>query len=412
MRTRAVALAPAAVTGAGLAVGLPLLALNWSTAVPLSPIGGYHAPAGFLVLALTAIIFASVGLVLVWRHAAGAIGWIYGAIGVLGAAEFVGSQYAIYGSLTAAGSVPRPELGAWVYEGAGPVVAVVSATFVLLLFPDGRLPSRAWRPVTWLATITIAVVWVGSALVRGPLPLAVYVENPFGVLDPTTLPFIAAPGICLLIGTIGLSVASLAARYRHATRDTREQIKWIAYAASLHGLALAFYVSVYVSVLGQAGLGTEIVALIAATIPVATAIAVLRYRLYDIDVLINRTLVFGATSAVVAAVFLLGIVTVQLVLRPLTAGSEFSVAASTLLSLVLVQPIRRRVQNAVDRRFHRARYDAARTLDAFAVRLQDEVDIDALRAALLAVVDETMAPAQANLWLWTRDPERRQSRYG
>lgn len=400
MRTRAGALALAALTGAGLALGLVLLALNWSTAVPLSPIGGYHAPAGFLVLALTAIAFASVGLVLVWRQATNAIAWIYGAIGVLAAAELVGSQYAIYGSLTAPGSLPRPELGAWVYEGVSIVVAMVSATFVLLLFPDGRLPSRAWRPVTWLAAITIAVMWSISALIRGPMLLAVYVDNPFGMLDATTLPFVAAPGVGLLIGTIGLSAASLAARYRHATRDTRQQIKWIAYAASLHGLALAFYVSLFL----QTGFGTEIVALIAATIPVATAIAVLRYRLYDIDVLINRTLVFGATSAAIAAAFFLGIVTVQLVLRPLTAGSELSVAASTLLSLALFQPIRRRVQDAVDRRFDRARYDAARTIDAFAGRLQDEVDLDALRAALLAVVGETMSPAQASLWLRARRP--------
>lgn len=398
MRALAGAIGLAALTAVELVAGLALLALNWSTVVPLSPVGAYHAPAGFLILVPVAIAFASVGLLLVSRRSTNSIGWLYGGIGALSAAELLGSQYATYALLTAPGSMPRPELGAWVYAWSGAVVATVSATFVLLLFPDGRPPSRSWRPVVWLALLTVAFVWIFAAFGRGRLSIAAYAENPFGIIDLTSLQLVFIVGAGLLIATIGLSAASLAARYRRASSDLRQQIKWIAYAATLHGLAFAFYALFLL----ETGFGTEIVALIAVFIPVATAIAVLRYRLYDIDVLIKRTIVFGATSAAIAAAFLLGIVTVQLVLRPFTAGSELSVAASTLLSLALFQPIRRRMQDAVDRRFDRARYDAARTLDGFAGRLQDEIDLDSLRAALLAVVGETMAPAQASLWLRDR----------
>jgi hypothetical protein len=139
--------------------------------------------------------------------------------------------------------------------------------------------------------------------------------------------------------------------------------------------------------------------LVTLSVPVAAGIAVLRYRLYDIDLLINRTLVYGATSAAIAATFFIGIVALQALLRPLTAGSELAIAASTLVSFALFQPIRRWVQDAVDRRFDRSRYDAARTLDLFADRLRDEVDLDALREDLLASVRATMAPTHTSLWL-------------
>jgi hypothetical protein len=204
---------------------------------------------------------------------------------------------------------------------------------------------------------------------------------------------------------LALSAASLLVRFRRARGVERQQLKWLAYAAGMLAAYLPFaliFVVIYpipalilpISLLGIA---------IFAGIPIATGLAVLRYRLYDIDLLINRTLVYAATSAAIAAMFFVGIVALQALLRPLTNGSELAIAVSTLISFALFQPVRRRIQETVDRRFDRSRYDAARTLDAFADRLRDEVNLDALREDLLVSVQQTMAPAHMSLWLRERE---------
>jgi hypothetical protein len=190
-------------------------------------------------------------------------------------------------------------------------------------------------------------------------------------------------------------------RFRRAHGIEREQLKWILYAATVVGIGLVAQIPISIAMAPDAAANASnaIATSAFACVPVAIGIAVLRYRLYDIDVLIRRTIVYGATTGAIAVAFFGGIVVLQAVLDPLTSGSELAVAASTLLSFALFQPLRRRFQSAVDRRFYRSRYDAARTLDAFSVRLRDEADLDAVRGGLLDAVRDTLHPADASVWL-------------
>jgi hypothetical protein len=397
-RTRRLAWATWAVTLLGTAIGASLLVANRTTAVPASPLG-YNGSWSFAALTFTALAFASVGALMASRRPRNAIGWIFCGAGILATAELLGSQYAIYGLLTQPGSVPRPELGAWLFEWTGFVAACLTATFVLMLFPDGRLPSPAWRPLPWLTGVGVVLATSVFAFRPGPLLLSVFVENPLGIgAAQGTVITIGLLGIVIVLGALVLSIASLVVRYGRARVGERQQIKWIAYVAGIHAVAFVIFVLLLQS-------APALVALAASAIPIATGIAILRHRLYDIDVLIHRTVVYGATSAAIAVTFFAGILALQALLRPLTSGSELAIAASTLVSFALFQPIRRRVQDEVNRRFDRSRYDAARTLDAFADQLRDEVDLDALRDDLLGAVRQTMAPAHTSLWLretWRR----------
>jgi hypothetical protein len=196
----------------------------------------------------------------------------------------------------------------------------------------------------------------------------------------------------LLFGVLAAAIA----RWRRSTGIERQQLELFVYVDCLIALSLVLSAS---GLPGPWGLLSDVALL---GLPIAIAVAVFRYRLYDIDVLINRTLVYGVTTGVIAAAFFGGIVLLQTLLRPFTTGSEIAVAASTLLTVALFQPLRSRVQQTVDRRFWRSRYDAARTLDMFAEELRDEVDLDAVRAHLLGAVSQTMSPAHASLWLRER----------
>jgi hypothetical protein len=220
--------------------------------------------------------------------------------------------------------------------------------------------------------------------------------NPFGGIQGTIGELLNVVLAALFFLFVPLVVGALLAaivRFARSRGAERQQLKWLAYWAGLFGVVLVS------SAIAPSAATTLAVNVGINGLPIAVAIAILRYRLYDIDLLIKRTLVYGATSAAIAASFSAGTIAVQALLRPVTSGDELAVAVSTLLSVALFQPIRGRVQDAVDRRFDRSRYDAARTLDAFADRLRDEVDLDALRAELLDVVGGTMAPAHASLWL-------------
>jgi hypothetical protein len=211
----------------------------------------------------------------------------------------------------------------------------------------------------------------------------------------------AAFGALAVPAAILASVASLILRWRRAVGVERQQLKWVGAAALLLGLDLVtvLLLILFGAIPTSGGITFVLLATGIALVPVAAGVAVLRYRLYDIDVLINRTLVYGVTTAAIATAFFGGIVVLQALLRPFTTGSELAVAVSTLLSFALFQPLRARVQRTVDRCFYRARYDAQRTLDAFALRLRDEVDLDAVRTDLVGVVTHTLQPSHASLWL-------------
>jgi len=246
----------------------------------------------------------------------------------------------------------------------------------------------------YVSTIFTGIA-VGIAFVPAPIPV-LGIPNPFGreELRAETLGLVGI-GFVLLGLTSLLCVVSLLLRYRRSSGVEHQQIKWVAFAG-----IVGVWPGVLVLVLGlPLGVGALIASFSAVPLPTAMTIALIRYRLYDIDLLIKRTVVYGATSAAIALTFFAGILALQALLRPVTSGSELAIAASTLLSFALFQPIRRRVQEGVDRRFDRSRYSAARTLDAFAEQLRDEVDLDALRGDLIAAVERTMAPAHASVWL-------------
>ena len=241
----------------------------------------------------------------------------------------------------------------------------------------------------------MAMFTLGSAVQPGPMPGYPDIPNPVGI-EAARLLGVLAPlsQLCLLVVVVG-SAASILVRFRRARGLERQQLKWLTYAVTVATLALLLTSRQW------AGWAlAEIVTLVAVGfIPVAIGIAILRYRLYDIDRLISRSLVYGLLTALLAGVYATGVFVVGRLLDPATGDSSLAVAASTLAVAALFQPLRRRIQRLVDRRFNRSRYDAARTVEAFSGRLRDEIDLDSLSAELLAVVDQTMQPAQASLWL-------------
>jgi len=349
---------------------------------------------------VTLLATASVGLVIAVRRPGNPIGWIFSALGLITALYVAAAGYAIHTVVIAPGSLPGGEWAAWFRHWADRSAAAL-LLLAFLLFPTGRLASARWRPALLLPPL-VAVGFLARGFVPGPLAF-LGVPNPLGVeWLPRSVDDGVTGGIPLTAGSI-VAAAQLITRFRAASPAEREQIKWL----GLPLVVLIVAISGTVATLAL-GLPSEVVnspaisslyAIAELALPVCMAIAILRYRLYDIDVLINRALVYGATTASIAVAFLTGIVLLQALLRPITSGSELAVAASTLGSLALFQPLRRRVQNTVDRRFYRSRYDATRTLDAFSERLRDQVALEAVRADLLDAVRDTVQPAHASLWL-------------
>jgi hypothetical protein len=349
-----------------------------------------------LAWATGAVTYAVVGVVVAWRRSPNAVGWVFLLIGLLGTTGVFGVTYAAFAAATGA---PGGAIAAWYSTCELAVGSGFILTIFVLVFPTGLVPSRRWIPVLSASLLGMALTTLGLALSPGELP-AFPVENPFGAASAaSTIWLIRDVGISFQGVTASAALASVLVRLLRADHVERQQLKWM--GAAVVVLVLAAVLSI-VQGGGRGGFGEAGGSLALDCIPVAAGVAILRYRLYEIDLLVRRTFVYGATTAAIAIAFFSGIVALQSLLRPLTSGSELAVAASTLISFVLFQPIRRRLQVAVDRRFDRSRHDAARTLDAFADKLRDEVDIDTLRADLIAAVEATMAPAAISLWLRER----------
>ncbi len=341
------------------------------------------------------VVFSAMGTLIASRQPRNAIGWILCGVGLAAAlAEFshgyadqwldtdagpdvLGKTAGLYGSLS------------WI-----PLV-LPCATFLLLLFPDGRLVSRRWRPVAWCAALGIVIAFVGSALIPGPLEDYPTIVNPYG-LNTLADPLQPLGLTLLLIALVG-SPVSLILRFRRAPADERQQIKWLALAGAVAAVTLVAGTAGY-DVVGKTVANVAIL-LSVLGLPLAAGTAILRYRLYDIDVVINRALVYGALTATLAVTYLASVLSLQLVLEGITQGSGLSVAVSTLAAAGFVRPARARIQAAVDRRFYRRRYNSQRTLEAFSSKLRDEVDLDSLSAQLNWVVADTMQPAHVSLWL-------------
>jgi hypothetical protein len=338
--------------------------------------------------------FAVVGGLLSARRPRNPIGWLMLSAPLAGGFGFLANQLAIFGFVTAPGSLPFDEFIAWVGLSLSNYM-LMPLVFVVFLFPSGRLPSHAWRPVAWGVGAFLVIVTLIFAFGTPGYSDYPQITNPYAV--PALFPVAQAlnAAFIIYIFILGLAVASLIVRYRKASPTEKQQLKWIVLAGIV--MVVSLLVSLMNTPLTDFGWLFTVLAL-----PIAIGIAMLRYRLYDIDLLINRAIVYAAVTAALAATFFSGLVLLQGLLRPLTNANELGVAASTLVSFGLFQPVRRRMQSFVDRRFDRHKYDAERTLDAFSTRLRDEIDLDALRGDLVAAVGGTMAPAHVSLWLRER----------
>jgi hypothetical protein len=348
---------------------------------------------------LLAPFAATPGLLIARRHPRNAMGWILLVAGVSsGFGGFV-QEYATRAVIIAPGSLPAAIPLAWIGSWTWTFASGPMLTLVPQLFPTGRPLTRRWTPLVWAGAAFVPLAFFLFALRPGPTENATFIENPLafhGALADARSVLEAPLGAVMALIVVG-SGAALGVRFHRARGPERQQLKWVMSSGVACALVFAGMVASNTSKASQV---LMVVAFM--TMPVAIGIAILRYRLYDIDVLINRALVYGATTAGIAIAFFSGIVVLQAALRPLTSGSELAVAASTLVSFALFQPLRRRIQDAVDRRFYRSRYDAARTLDDFSARLRDQVALEAVRADLIDAVREAVQPAHASVWLRER----------
>jgi hypothetical protein len=388
-----------------LSAALVLLSvpLYWSTS-PSTVLLGVPEIVAVLALAALVLAYATVGALIVARRPGNRVGWILCAAGLTIGITTLASGYAVF-SLAAPGTLPGTEWAAWFAYWIW-VPGVGSAmTFGLLVFPDGRLPSRRWRVAGWLAVVSLATLAFGSAFTPGPLSDYPEVENPLGLapLEGSVLED-GGVGWVLVSASVVISAVSIAVRYRRTTGEERQQIKWFLFTSVL--IAVGWAASQVLQdiapptggSLGAASLMLGIISLLG--IPVAVGIAILKHRLYDIDVIINRTLVYGALTASLVLVYLGGVVLLQNVFRALTGQeSQLAVVASTLAIAALFNPLRLTIQTFIDRRFYRRKYDAAKTLAEFSSKLRDETDLDALSDDLTAVVRETVQPTHVSLWL-------------
>jgi len=361
-------------------VGIASVALGFANRLPLEQ---------DLALVPVFFIYTLIGSLVASRDPRNPIGWLLSLAGLFATITFFVSQYAAFATTTAPGSLPGPGvaiwLSLWLWMGM-----LGSLLYTVLLFPSGRLPSPRWRLASRIAGLVLGVVAVifafGTPATSDPVPL----RNPLWIPALSPLYAVVEAGFVIFVVLFGVAVASLVVRFRRSRGVERQQLKWIVAAGVVMVVTLA------------SGLVWEsdwawMAAVLA--LPTSIGIAILRHRLYDIDLLINRTLVYGALSAALLATYVLSVIALSALLRPLTGSSDLAVAGSTLAVVALFAPLRLRFQYLVDQRFSRSRYDAARSLDALSVQLRDEVDLDAVRGEVLGVVGTTVQPAHASLWL-------------
>jgi hypothetical protein len=350
--------------------------------------------------------FATLGALISSRRPGNVMGWIFLATGILGGVQIFSGQYATVALAPDGAALPGGALAAWcamLAQNSFPV----SILFLVLLFPDGMLPSHRWRPLAWAMGVFLASTLVVGALSPGPFPEFPSASNPFGVegAKPSGSVLVAGQlgGLACVIATL----LSLIVRFYFARGEERLQLKWFTYAAVV-GLSTPLLLSSLVPAVFQM-VGPIAWTLGFLSLPVSAGVAVLKYRLYDIDIIINRTLVYGLLTAMLVALYFGGVVVLQYVFRALTgSGSQLAIVASTLLIAALFNALRRRVQTFIDHSFYRSKYDAAKTLEEFSAKLRDETDMDTLNSELLSTVRETMQPEHVTLWL--REPEKKVER--
>jgi MFS family permease len=408
-RARVLSWTLAGVAALVLAAALILLGLNASRVGP-GRIGLYG------ILAVAVGLYSGAGRLIASRLPGNAIGWLLGLIGLSLAATMLSEQYALHGVAVAPGSFPAARLAGW-FSGALTLLTVVQLSFLVLLFPDGRLPSRRWRPVSWAMFVVIAGALAAQlqagTTVSGGFTNALDAAgasypNPLGIFPRHGwFSALIAAFFVLAVITWVLSVASVFVRRRGASAERRKQLAWLGYVGVM--------TAVWAAVLLVAGLltngannwiGTLIWGFLVLTpvvgIPLACVVAVLKYRLYEIDRLISRTVAYAIVTGLLVGVYA-GLVLLATAVLP--RHGSIAVAGSTLAAAALFTPLRSRVQHVVDRRFNRTRYDAELMITAFAARLQDATDLDAVRTDLTSTVHQALEPAHLSLWLGRKSGE-------
>ena len=375
-----------------LALTVATLVVDVITSDPSEP---SESLTGTISLVIAFLAFAIVGALVASRQPRNAVGWLFLAAPLWAFAGAFAEEYS-YRALVADPGEPAGIVAAWVYDWAW-FPALGAIVLVPALFPDGRLPSRRWRPLLWACVALVAVVALGAALSPGPIdstwpgthekPLTI--QGAKGFFDAVQAP----AGIVAVVLLLGL-LSSVVVRFRHSRGDERQQLKWM-----LVAMALLFVGLLLGETLLPDALDTILFAVAIAAVPVAAGIAMLKYRLYDVDVVIRKTLVYGSLTVLLAAAYLGLVLAGQALFASIAGSGNLAIAISTLVVAALFLPLRRRVQRVVDRRFYRRRYDAQRTLERFGGRLRQEVDLTTLVGELRGVVEETLQPAHVSLWL-------------
>lgn len=341
-------------------------------------------------------IFAIVGALIVARRPDNIIGWLF-LTGLFGGVQMLSGSYATAAVLDSGSNLVGGEVAAWISQ-TMQFQFVGVMLFLILLFPTGSLVSPVWKPIAWLVGISLGVSAIAVSLEPGPLENVPFADNPFGIeAADAFLEVIGAIGGIASVFCVMAAIASMVVRYRRARGDARLQIKWFVFAATL---SFSFILISNFVLGGELGHIAWTVGPL--SLPVTAGIAVLRYRLYEIDRIINKSLVYGGLTALLVAGYAGSVLLLQTLL-PIGNDSAVAVAVSTLAMAALFGPLRNRVQAAVDRRFYRGRYDAVRMVEGFSRRLRDQTDLNALADDLLEVVDTSVHPMHASLWLRPRD---------
>ena len=379
--------APGKLTARRLAWSMwSLSALLLAIGVPLGELAGVNARG--LVESAT---YATAGALVASRRPENPIGWLFSALGIVVAFEFFGTEYVNHAYFIAPGSLPKPEWVAWVTR-ASTEVSIPLAVFVFLLFPHGRLLSARWRVAAWLAAAAGGVAAVAAILLAAGSSARLPLEETAFRSEGLPLAEILVTAETLLGCLVVASALSVFLRQRRALGDERQQLKWFAYSVGI--VVAAGVVSIAVT-----GGDASLALWVTPAVPMAACLAILRYRLYDIDFLINRTLVYGVLTAVLGTTYVFCVFALQQLLNPFAQHSEFAVAGSTLAVAALFRPARGRIQGMINRRFYRTRYDTQRTLEDFSARAREKVDLDDLTSELVSVVHKTMQPSHVSLWL-------------
>ena len=376
------------------------IALSYAAGIAAGVVWGVGIEAFDVVM----VLFPLVGFFIAWHRPRNAIGWIMLGIGVTAALGIAFGGYASYGLEIAPGSLPRPDVALLLTQPLWIPQIVPIGTFLILLFPDGKLPSPGWRKWAWFCIIAMVLPFIGILIAPGSFAESGFPQfkNPIGI--EALGPYVDALFLVILlipISIVGCAV-SLIRRFRRSRGQQRQQLKWLAAAGGL--VAIVYFLLILLripfevlhrSVPGWIETFGSFGVLLFCLIPFAIAVAVFRYRLYDVDRIINRTLVYGALTGVLGASYAAIVAVAGTVLE----GSAFITAGATLAVAALFQPLRRRIQAFIDKSFYRRKYDAARTVEAFSGRLRQEVDLEAMQDELLAATRETVQPRQASVWL-------------